>query len=183
VITDRDMAAKDRVAARTAKRISAALNRMPRDLPESVAAQAALADVIAELYAPGTVVPAADLRRRRYPRSLRRRGRRATSHAYCEAGMTEVAQPNEHEARIQQAKKPRKGARFLQIVAKPARPMRRKTKHKLTRVDDVGRVFVTAVPNAPIQLAGRPRSDERRVMRRCGRAGTEGCALATTGYS
>ena len=49
MITDRDMAAKDRVAARTAKRISAALNRMARDLPESVAAQAALADVIAEL--------------------------------------------------------------------------------------------------------------------------------------
>jgi len=48
--------------------------------------------------------------------------------------MTEVAQPNEHEARIQQAKKPRKEARFLQIVAKPARSMRRKTKHKLTRV-------------------------------------------------
>jgi hypothetical protein len=49
MITDRDIAAKDRVAARTAKRISAALNRMARDLPESVAAQAALADVIAEL--------------------------------------------------------------------------------------------------------------------------------------
>ena len=49
MITERDVAAKDRVAARTAKRISAALNRMARDLPESVAAQAALADVIAEL--------------------------------------------------------------------------------------------------------------------------------------
>jgi hypothetical protein len=49
VISNRDIAAKDRVAARTAKRISAALNRMARDLPESVAAQAALADVIAEL--------------------------------------------------------------------------------------------------------------------------------------
>src|SRR5215831_5938536 len=49
VITDRDIAAKDRVAARTAKRISAALHRMARDLPESVAAQAVLADVIAEL--------------------------------------------------------------------------------------------------------------------------------------
>ena len=49
MITYRDIAAKDRVAARTAKRISAALHRMARDLPESVAAQAALADVIAEL--------------------------------------------------------------------------------------------------------------------------------------
>src|SRR5262249_28112268 len=85
-------------------------------------------------YAPGAVVRAVDLRRRRYPRSLRRRGRRATRHAHREAGMSEVAQPNEHGTRIQQAKKPRKGARFLQIVAKPARPIRRKTKHKLTRV-------------------------------------------------
>ena len=49
MITNRDIAAKDRVAARTAKRISAALHRMALDLPESVAAQAALADVIAEL--------------------------------------------------------------------------------------------------------------------------------------
>jgi hypothetical protein len=49
--------------------------------------------------------------------------------------MSEVAQPNEHGTRIQQRlKSPRKGARFLQIVAKPARPMRRKTKHKVTRV-------------------------------------------------
>jgi hypothetical protein len=37
-------------------------------------------------------------------------------------------------AQIQQAKKLRKGARFLQIVAKPGRFKRRKTKHKLTRV-------------------------------------------------
>ena len=49
MISNRNIAAKDRVAARTAKRISAALHRMARDLPESVAAQAALADVIAEL--------------------------------------------------------------------------------------------------------------------------------------
>lgn len=51
-----------------------------------------------------TVVPAADRRRRRYPRSLRRRSRRATSHAYREAGMSEVAQPNEHGTRIQQTR-------------------------------------------------------------------------------
>src|SRR5262249_33055270 len=69
-----------------------------------------------------------------HPRSLRPCGRREARHAPREAGMSEVAQPNEHGTRIQQAKKPRKGARFLQIVAKPARPIRRKTKHKLTRV-------------------------------------------------
>src|SRR5262249_6390337 len=34
---------------------------------------------------------------------------------------------------FQQAKKPTEGSRFLQIVAKPGRPTRRKTKHKLTR--------------------------------------------------
>jgi DNA topoisomerase VI subunit B len=44
------------------------------------------------------------------------------------------AQSNERGVRIQQAKKPRKRARFLQIVAKPDRPTRKKTKHKLTRV-------------------------------------------------
>src|SRR5262245_25221235 len=48
--------------------------------------------------------------------------------------MSEVAQPKEREARIQQAKKPRRGTQFLQIVAKPGRLKRRKTKHKLTRV-------------------------------------------------
>jgi hypothetical protein len=48
--------------------------------------------------------------------------------------MSEVAQPNERGARIQQAKKPRQRVRFLQIVAKADRPTRRKTKHKLTRV-------------------------------------------------
>src|SRR5262245_66310688 len=48
--------------------------------------------------------------------------------------MSEVAQPKEREARIQQAKKPRQRPRFLQIVAKPDRLARRKTKHKLTRV-------------------------------------------------
>jgi DNA topoisomerase VI subunit B len=37
-------------------------------------------------------------------------------------------------ARFQQAKKPRKRTQFLQIVAKPNRPPRRKIKHKLTRV-------------------------------------------------
>ena len=52
MISNRNIAAKDRVAARTAKRISAALNRMARDLPESVGVQAALADVIAELTRP-----------------------------------------------------------------------------------------------------------------------------------
>jgi hypothetical protein len=36
--------------------------------------------------------------------------------------------------RFEQAKKPTKGTQFLQIVAKPDRPVRRKTKHKLTRV-------------------------------------------------
>jgi hypothetical protein len=36
--------------------------------------------------------------------------------------------------RFEQAKKPTKGTQFLQIVAKPDRAVRRKPKHKLTRV-------------------------------------------------
>ena len=52
------------------------------------------------------------------------------------SGMQASEEAPDPERRIQQAKKPKKGAQFLQIVAKPNRPTRRKGKqqHKLTRV-------------------------------------------------